>query len=498
VINLNVNEFLKLEKQYCLGQLTTESLHPKSTNLSHEVNLNIPQAIKTLNSIDIDALRILQQRSSEIYKLQMKLNHILATGNRVFLCGCGATGRLSLVLEKLYREMRGGDQVVGLMAGGDYALIRSVESFEDNADFGVKQLNELNFKAEDILLGITEGGETPFVIGATLEAQKRSKHDPYFIYCNPDDELMNIDRSNDIIKNPSVKKINLTTGPMAISGSTRMQASTVQMIAVGFALLFEHQDFYSFQKDFNSFIDQLTKINMNFLEDFIKQESDIYKKSGIVTYRSDPELAITILTDTTERSPTFSLYSFENQKQEHLSLCYLAVEGVNQSQEAWARLLGRTPRCLDWDNMDRDISLETIYAFDISERAILRRSASNNAHATFLVERSDNTVLFRLNEHEHTLKLNRSNLFFIHMSMKLILNTHSTLVMGRMGRFDGNMMTFVRPSNYKLIDRAARYIVEILKRKNIYPPREKILSEIFKRINDQESSIVYSVTNHFQ
>jgi N-acetylmuramic acid 6-phosphate etherase len=40
---------------------------------------------------------------------------------------------------------------------------------------------------------------------------------------------------------------------------------------------------------------------------------------------------------------------------------------------------------------------------------------------------------------------------------------HSTLVMGRLGRFEGNLMTWVYPSNGKLIDRAARY-TEILLR----------------------------------
>ena len=41
---------------------------------------------------------------------------------------------------------------------------------------------------------------------------------------------------------------------------------------------------------------------------------------------------------------------------------------------------------------------------------------------------------------------------------------HSTLLMGRLGRFEGNLMTWVYPSNGKLIDRAARYTQILLRR----------------------------------
>jgi N-acetylmuramic acid 6-phosphate etherase len=53
---------------------------------------------------------------------------------------------------------------------------------------------ELDFKAEDLLIASTEGGETPWVIGATIEASKISKHKPFFLYCNPD-EVLFVERS---------------------------------------------------------------------------------------------------------------------------------------------------------------------------------------------------------------------------------------------------------------------------------------------------------------
>ena len=44
------------------------------------------------------------------------------------------------------------------------------------------------------------------------------------------------DRSRRVIEHEKIRKLNLTVGPMAISGSTRMQASTILMSAVGLAL----------------------------------------------------------------------------------------------------------------------------------------------------------------------------------------------------------------------------------------------------------------------
>ena len=48
-----------------------------------------------------------------------------------------------------------------------------------------------------------------------------------------------------------------------------------------------------------------------------------------------------------------------------------------------------------------------------------------------------------------------------HLAVKLILNTHSTATMAKMGRIQGNAMVWVWPSNKKLIDRGIRLICEV-------------------------------------
>lgn len=46
-----------------------------------------------------------------------------------------------------------------------------------------------------------------------------------------------------------------------------------------------------------------------------------------------------------------------------------------------------------------------------------------------------------------------------HSIIKMVLNNLSTVIMGRMDRYQSNIMTYVKPTNYKLIDRATRYVM---------------------------------------
>ena len=166
----DAEEFLSMADQFRLGELVTEQPHPLTHNLSALAQNDLPQAIATLKEVDRLALEKLASYADGIAALATAVGKVFAAGGRVYLCGCGATGRLSLSLETLTREgmlaKEFAERVIGFMAGGDAALIRSLEGFEDFPGYGERQLRELGFSENDLLLAITEGGETPFVIGA--------------------------------------------------------------------------------------------------------------------------------------------------------------------------------------------------------------------------------------------------------------------------------------------------------------------------------------------
>lgn len=53
--------------------------------------------------------------------------------------------------------------------------------------------------------------------------------------------------------------------------------------------------------------------------------------------------------------------------------------------------------------------------------------------------------------------------------------------MGRLGRYYSNIMTFVKPTNYKLIDRSARYVL-ILRPKTTYEEAVRAIYDIRYKI----------------
>lgn len=488
-------EFLAISNEFRLGNLPTESPHPQTLNLSELAKSNLPEAIAAIKSIDRDVFYKIHELELNIKSLQKEIKDTINSGSRIFLCGCGATGRLSLALETIWKikyqsQKDLGNQVISFMAGGDVALIHSVEKFEDFPEYGERQLVELGFREGDLLISCTEGGETPFVIGATEAATKISSRPPYFLYCNPDDILIKTtERSRLVLQNLKIQKVNLTVGPMALTGSTRMQATTVLMYYVGLALWFAEDNFNEIQKEIKRIIDFVEQTDFNFLEKFIIRESEIYERNEYLFYEADRDLGISILTDTTERSPTFSLYPFENQNDEikNPSLSYLLFNKASTKEEAWRELLQRDPRTFHWEEVTKETSHDRLMGFDFSNQLLSHRKKYlnvNHHHFKILLNKENNTLEFSLDELTHRISLQSLNFLSTHLVLKIFLNTHSTLLMGRLNRYESNLMTWVRASNFKLIDRTVRYAFYLLEQKGIKVTYEELVFVCFRLRED--------------
>jgi len=235
-------------------------------------------------------------------------------------------------------------------------------------------------------------------------------------------------------------------------------------------------------------------LDYNFIKEFVEIESSIYLDDGIVSYISDENLAVSILTDTTERSPTFSLMPFESKGESHLSLCYLTIKGSHDTKDAWKKLLKREPRGIDWAGLDNNIGLEDIYSFDISEGSVQRRHySSGKQHNNFEISLDGNKLVFQLEDCHKTLNIGTTELFMGHLAVKLLLNSMSTLIMGKLERYESNIMTWVRPSNLKLIDRATRYCLKLLEMKGIDVSYEEIAGKVItisKEINNDQPIVL--------
>lgn len=496
-------KFLAEAQQFQLGNLPTESRNPKTTHLSDLAQSNVVAGIRLISEIDQAAVKMVATQLPLIEKLCADIRLTLEHGGRLFLCGCGATGRLSISLETLWREevfKRGrsdlSEKVFSFIAGGDFALVRSIENFEDHPEFGVRQLMDLGFTNNDLLISCTEGGETPFVIGATEQAAQLSKRKPYFLFCNEENILVStVERSKRVIQNPRIEKICLATGPMALAGSTRMQATTVLMLAVGAAMFAALKPNDKAQERIDQFLKGLRSTDLSSLQNVIVKEAEIYAKGEYCIHRTN-EYGITVLTDTTERTPTFSILPFESPTDDEVkpAWTYLCIPDAHNSIEAWQRVLGRAPRPLEWTELTDKFGMKKTLSYDFSPRSLDRRRRAlgiQNIHA-FDIKSDGDQILFAIDGVEARIDRPK-DLLCEHLLIKCALNTTSTLIMGRLGRFKSNLMLYVRPTNKKLIDRSIRYVRILLEDDGISSTYEETcyaLLETFDQLPPNEPVVL--------
>ena len=80
------------------------------------------------------------------------------------------------------------------------------------------------------------------MIGTVLAARKlysdqvESRQNLFFIFNNPVQDLLHLERSRTVLEDPFISKLGLCTGPQAVTGSTRMQATTIETFVVGLIL----------------------------------------------------------------------------------------------------------------------------------------------------------------------------------------------------------------------------------------------------------------------
>ena len=524
--------FVHNEKQFHLGFLVTEQSNPLTARVDEDFRASTAAGVKTLQRPDRDVLSMARHvlAGREFAKLVDTGEKALRKGGRIIFSGCGATGRLSILLEAMWRDgvqklkdnsgisddfiSRYGNSVSSIMTGGDYALVRSVEFFEDYQAFGRRQVEEMNISGNDILIAITEGGETSSVLGTVDEAVRRGS--PVFLlFNNPADLLCRrLERSRQAITNSGVCVLDLHCGPMAIAGSTRMQATTSEQLIAGAALenifhrllktdecLKDTPDLCDFATSFADLLDQLGSWEtIKSIAGYIDFEAGIYRQEGKVTYFAD-EFMLDIFTDTTERSPTFMLPPFRKEDDLHSPQSWAFVKNPLYSTcDTWFRCLGgRLPRCLEWTDDDyRKMGAEGSIVDNppaIGFKEIMKLAVGNEpapcrvettANAAVLVKfGNENTMLKtafaqaaesfkekvtliigsdKPDTQSHIIPLSTIKTplqLMEHMAMKLILNTISTGTMVCLGRVTGNWMSWVDLSNKKLIDRGTRLLVEI-------------------------------------
>jgi len=392
-------DYIANKKQFHLYSLLTEQRHPETWNLSFTVQADAEAGLKMLLAVDRDIVRKVSELIDDPSLLEQAVESCVdavRAGRKIYFYGCGATGRLAKQMEsslwrpfwrkakahacweKLSQHLPENIEKLGIgeMTGADRALVSSLEGFEDLQLIGRLQLEDHGVQPGDVVLGVTEGGETSSVIGTVLAALRQygaadeTRHEQlrrnlYFVYNNPDDVLRPLERSASVIDNPAITKINLATGPQAITGSTRMQATTIEtfvlgavleetaarllsphlsdadMRALGFSRKLNLRDRLASFAGIKRTVDAVIPV----LAAFTELETATYRNGRLSTYFAKSAL-ITVFIDNTERSPTFRLYPLDRAQDEERR-CWVQVwtEGSGP-RAAWHNFLGRPFRGL--------------------------------------------------------------------------------------------------------------------------------------------------------
>ncbi|MHC4891117.1 MAG: hypothetical protein ACYTEO_16825, partial [Planctomycetota bacterium] len=229
-------------------------------------------------------------------------------------------------------------------------------------------------------------------------------------------------------------------------------------------------------------------------------EENIYRRHGLITYMADSYL-LDVLTDTTERSPTFMVPPFRKHGDDCSPQSWAFVKNPFRStKDAWRDMLQREPRGLKWGpDVYKQLKVPSalqanppsldnteIYKFRIGNAPDPSRTNAPNSALIVIAVGDEADYLIRTaldgfgSQYEKTAAIiigsptaaaktdelfqfscdlpNSPLQLWHHLAVKLVLNTISTATMVRMGRVIGNAMVWLSPSNKKLIDRGSRLI----------------------------------------
>lgn len=199
----------------------TEQRNPRTARIDVASSLEI---VDLINAEDRSVPAVLHGVRQELARLIDLVVEAFRRGGRLVYVGAGTSGRLG-VLDAAECPPTFGtapEMVVGIVAGGPPALVRSQEGAEDDRRAGELVMEEHNVSALDVVVGIAASGTTPFVAAAIRRAKAVGAQTALVTCTDPPVDLR--DLCNVLVL--------MRVGPEAITGSTRMKAGTATKLAL--------------------------------------------------------------------------------------------------------------------------------------------------------------------------------------------------------------------------------------------------------------------------
>ncbi len=201
-----------------LPRLLSEQRNPASMLLDQ---LDVEAILTLINDEDHKVAPAVRQEIPAIAQAVRWAVRGLSKGGSLIYVGAGTSGRLGIMDAAECPPTFGTppDWVIGIMAGGPQAFLKSVEGAEDDMEAGREEMRKLDVGENDVVVGLSVSGRTPFVIAAMDEAKKRGAK-TVAITVNRDAPIAAV---ADVVIAPVV-------GPEIVAGSTRMKAGTAQKL----------------------------------------------------------------------------------------------------------------------------------------------------------------------------------------------------------------------------------------------------------------------------
>ncbi len=215
----------------------TEDNNVYSKDISSWTSQEIASFIHLSDHEALEAIHPQIGRIAEVIDMCVKS---IENGGKVIYIGSGTSGRIGVQDVAELRPTYGieSDMFDFIMAGGERAIIESIEGAEDSLTASAEALRNKNLRKGDVLVGITASGTTPFVVEALKYAKEVGAH-----------AIALTNNSGRAVSEIAEVSIEILSGPEVIQGSTRMKAGTTQKLvlnmistAVAVKLGFTHQN----------------------------------------------------------------------------------------------------------------------------------------------------------------------------------------------------------------------------------------------------------------
>ncbi|MEW9797458.1 N-acetylmuramic acid 6-phosphate etherase [Alteromonas sp. CYL-A6] len=201
-----------------LDALISEGRNPDTMDID---TLPVETILARINHEDANVAPAVSDVIPQIADVVDAATVALSGHGRLIYVGAGTSGRLGILDAVECRPTFSVPDglVIGVIAGGEQALTHAIEGAEDNAQQGGLDLAALSLTSEDVVVGLSASGRTPYVSGALAFARQRgcvtaaiacSHHAAIFEHAD--------------ITLPVI------VGPECLTGSTRMKSGTAQKL----------------------------------------------------------------------------------------------------------------------------------------------------------------------------------------------------------------------------------------------------------------------------